>query len=647
MKYNKILYKVCWALTMGLALMSCSTESLPELDRTKADFLNHIDGAVSPLQWWRTAVPLQVNVTTDATAQLWLMSGKDTGHLYDYKKVTTSGMVEMLAPQGQSNPMYLVSICRQNRVITPITLTGETDETINLRITSSSVRANADDDNNQEVQSPHALVQSTMSSVAKDVAGGRLYGKSLLGNAKQRELTDDQRKEGISVLDNYYIEKVPAKELGLNCDYELKSKGDFDIIFFAGNCLSAYPHVLGYYYHSPGTYSDIQYVDISEIEVYDYIDGLPKVQYKVNDAVAQQYGVKANYWYDANFDIYDLFTDAHPAFAERRNDDVYNTMAIYDRYGHNITNIRGLSFTIKVPAGKCVGFYNRIEDTPAPEQYDRFVRRGIRPYTTREEFKAMNLTCEAMNENQDGSYRSSIIETDHAYWLGMENIATGGDLDCNDVMFAITADMEIYRPSIIEPDLRPTADYTDVMPWTIAYEDVYRNADFDFNDAVIKLLPNHETQECCVTVMAAGSPSKMYLHYDGPNGDENLGEIHELLSGETGKCINTQTTNLTHPFTQVACVKWPSNYTMQNDAKRFYIEVQRGTCENCSDVITLPDTPGDMPQALLIAGEWKWPKEGVNIMKAYDAFPKWSKDVTQQVNWNWYSNSKPNTCVNY
>ena len=633
-------------MTMGLVLASCSTESLPELDRTHSAFLSNIEGKVSPLQWWHTAVPLHINVTTEAPAKLWLMSGEDKGDLYDYKSITADGMVEMLAPQGQSNPMYLVSICKQNRVVTPISLTGKSEENITLHISSSAERDYSTKANSKEV-STQACQASPLSMVAEAAASGRLYGASLLGNAMQRELTHFQKEEGIAMLNNYYIEKVPAKNLGLNCDYELKSKGDFDITWFAGNCMSAYPHVLGYYYHSPGTYDDIQYVDISETEIFDYIDGLAKVQYKVNNTAAQQYGVQANHWYDANFDMYDLFTNANPSISERRNDDAYNTMAVCKRYGQNITDIRGLSFTIKVPAGKCVGFYDRIDDTPAPEQYDRFVRHGIKPYTTRDKFKAMNFTCEAMNENIDGSYRSSIIETDNAYWLGMENTATGGDLDCNDVMFAVTADMEIYRPSIIEPDLRPTADYTDLMPWTIAYEDVYRNSDFDFNDAVIKLLPNQEKQECCVTVMAAGSTSKMYLHYDGPDGDENLGEIHELLSGQTDKCINTQTTNPTHHFVQVGCVKWPSNYTMQDDAKRFYIEVQRGTCEDCSDVITLPDNPGGMPQALLIAGEWKWPKEGVNIVDAYDGFAKWSKDVTLRTNWDWYLTSKLNTCVSY
>ena len=86
---------------------------------------------------------------------------------------------------------------------------------------------------------------------------------------------------------------------------------------------------------------------------------------------------------------------------------------------------------------------------------------------------------------------------------------------------------------------------------------------------------------------------------------------------------------------------------MATEAKRFYIEMKHGSCSDCTSQLTLPYSPGVLPQAILVAGAWKWPKEGVNIMKAYDAFPKWSKDVTQQVIWNWYSNSKPNTCVNY
>lgn len=94
-------------------------------------------------------------------------------------------------------------------------------------------------------------------------------------------------------------------------------------------------------------------------------------------------------------------------------------------------------------------------------------------------------------------------------------------------------------------------------------------------------------------------------------------------------------------------MKWPKSYTMAQDAKRFYIEVKRGTCEDCADVITLANESGKTPEALLIAGEWKWPKEGTNIMNTYDTFADWSKDVTKLAYWNWYSYPKSNTYVNY
>lgn len=232
-------------------------------------------------------------------------------------------------------------------------------------------------------------------------------------------------------------------------------------------------------------------------------------------------------------------------------------------------------------------------------------------------------------------------------WMGMENDITGGDLDCNDVIFGVTAKMDIYLPSVVEPDFFPTGEYTDKMPWTIAYEDVGREADFDFNDAVIKLVPDYENELCCVTVEAAGSPARMYLHYDGPDGDVNMGEIHELLSRNVGSKVNTTSYVPQTPFVEVDCVPWPKGYTMGQDAKRFWIEIQRGTCEDCTDAITLAMEPGQMPEALLVAGEWQWPMEGVHIFSAYNSFPNWAKDVSKTGYWGWYSSAKAGTVVTY
>lgn len=625
-----------------VTLMACSTEAMSELDRTKADFTKDLDGNISSMQWWHTAVKLNINLTTEKPTQLWLMSDKDKGTLFDYKEAETSGTIQMIAPQGCGNTMYLVSVCNRQKDIQEVTLTGKAEENININI---ELKDNNDGEFSTRTNCTTGE-NKTKANTAMRVATS-LYGSSIAGNAKHNELTTEQIEDALSLIERAYKEHIPAKSLGANCDYELKSNGDFNVTWFAGNSMSVSPHIFGYYYHTPGTYEDIKYVDLSETEVYDYIDGLAKVQYKVNDAAAKQYGVLTDHWYDANFDMGDTFDKQNPYISARRDDDAYNSIDVLTRYGHNITNLRGVSFTINVPEGMYVGFYDRVESIAQPEQYDRFVKMGIKPYTTRDNFKAMNFSCEAMNMNINGSYRSSVFKTSHALWLGMENDYTGGDLDCNDVMFEVAADLEIHHPTVVEPDLKPFGEYDNLMPWTIAFEDVARNADFDFNDAVVKITPDYENEMCAVTIMAAGSTSRMYLHYDGPNGDENLGEIHELLGRTADTKINTTTSIPQTPFAEIGNVKWLKKYTMENDAQRFYIEVKRGTCTDCSDVITLAQEPGQMPEALLVAGEWKWPMEGINITKAYDTFADWSKDITRVDYWNWYLSPKSSTCVSY
>lgn len=633
----------------ALTLTSCSSDSYTELERTKATFLEQLGGKISSMQWWRTAIVLNVNVETEAPTKLWLMSGNDKGTLFDYKEVQASATTQLIAPQGKGNTVYLVSVCDRQKQITPITLTGKAEESVQVHFDAPT-----QDDKNALFAPQHAPRLATAKPNEADYTNNNrtrtntsLYGQSIRGYAFHNDFSETQINEALYILKNAYKEYIPAKSFGANCDYELKSNGMFNITWFAGSCQSSTPHILGYYYHTPGTYDDITYVDLSETEIYDYIDNLAKVQYQVNEQAAQQFGVEANHWYDANFDMGDTFDNAHPNLIARRDDDAFNTIDVFNRYGKNISALRGVSFNINVPEGMYVGFYDRIEGVALPEQYDRFVKMGIKPYTSRDKFKAMNFSCEAMNLNMNGSYRSCVFKTSNSIWLGMENDYTGGDLDCNDVMFEVSADLEIHHPSVVEPDLKPFGEYDDIMPWTIAYEDVARNADFDFNDAVIKVTPNPEKEKCLVTAMAAGSTAKMFLHYDGPDGDQNLGELHNLLGDNTNDLINTTSVIPQTPFVDVTEVAWPKGYTMEKDAHRFYIEVQRGTCANCSDVITLAEEPGQSPEALLIAGEWKWPLEGININSAYPSFAGWSRDVTQLNFWNWYANPNANTCVNY
>ena len=293
-----------------------------------------------------------------------------------------------------------------------------------------------------------------------------------------------------------------------------------------------------------------------------------------------------------------------------------------------------------------IGFYLRSDEQPYPSQWQRLQQMGVKPYTNYQ-FNFMGTCFSAEALNIDGMHRSFIIDDNEVIWMGMEDVLEGGDYDCNDVIFGVVTKLDInYMPDIVTPSFTTEGNYN-LFPWTLAFEDLYRDADFDFNDAVIKLVPDYEKEQCCVIVMAAGSTNRMYLHYDGPNGDQNLGEIHELLGHHKHDIINTKSFIVSTPFVEIDCVPWPMTYTMNNDAQRFYIEVQRGTCTDCTDMITLAHEPGIMPEAVLVAGEWKWPIEGVHILKGYNRFRDWTKDVTRTRFWEWYNTPQNETYVSY
>ena len=618
------------------SFFGCSTEEATEYERTNAVFLDSLGGDISTMQWWRTTVTIQIDVTTDAPITLMLISTQGSRRvLYDYKEVASSGVVTMTAPQGQGNTLYLRYVYRGRQRTQGITLTGKSVENVYLNTTLNASTRQA----SRGIESPPPS----------------LCGNSIDGDAKYYHFTTPQ-------LGNFFAwmstnqEKINAKDVeGQICNYELESNGPFYITWVTGNEAEQRSHILGYYYHSPTTYNDMVYVDLSETHKWDYIDGLAKVQYQIrkDERVGGQ-DFFANTWYDANFDMSDIYGATKCYNMDRVGDDAINMHTVYNHFTTDISALRGISFKINVPEGMRVGFYLRSDEEPLPEQWTILKSQGIPTYVPNQnEFMGTCFCAEFMNieGNGKGKHRSFIKDYDEVYWMGMEDILDGGDHDCNDVIFGVVSDLKIQMPTIVDPELLTpeelnTDDFTP-FPWTIAYEDVNRDPDFDFNDAVIKLMPDYKNELCCVTVMAAGSDARMYLHYDGPDGDVNMGEIHDLLNGKSNSRINTKGALATTPFVEVDCVPWPKDYTMANDAQRFYIEIQRGTCTDCTDVITLAQEPGQMPEAVLVAGEWQWPKEGVHIFDAYGEFPRWAQDETRMRFWEWYKLPEMDTFVSY
>lgn len=606
------------ALMAGtLTLVSCSNDKeMSAVERTHTSFENLVGGAYSPMQWWRTAVKMKVSATTQDTADVYaFFVGEESGTLFDYKRVTKDSTFCMTVPQTHETRVVLMAKTRTNTVTKEIILTGNPEQTVDFDI--SQLKENTTE--------TRAFSPSTR-------AGQSLYGTDILRNIGYTEVN----REGIDIVTQYTTEGMDIEKRGLNGNYELISQGPFKVTMFYGftGCYSS--RILGYYRHSPGTYQDLELVDMVDTHAYDYINGEAKLQYQLD-------GIDT--WYDSNFDYRDGYTAPFTTKVDRLGDDVYNIQHVMDKYGNRMTKARGLTWEINVKPGDRIGFYLKMEGKQNSAQRELDVKRGLPSGRLPNPMYETNWSAKVLNI--DGKHRSVLIQ-DHGYTImGMEDATSTGDFDCNDVLFGLHADMESEMPLITIPDIDIILPSMKKQTWTIAYEDVWREADFDFNDAVIRIVPDYENETCNVTLMAAGSTAKMYLHYDGPDGDQNLGEIHELFGQKGLSRINTTSSFASVPFVDLGDVKWLSNYTASDDAKRFYIEVQRGSCVSCGDQLTLPYEPGVMPQAILVAGSWHWPKEGTDISAAYQTFPTWAMDMTRLSYWNWHASPLSESSVSY
>ena len=608
----------CWALlAVTVALAACTDEQeISAIKRTETSFADLIGGEFSSMQWWRTAVQLKVTVKTQVPTSVAAYAiGEEEGILYDYKSVTQDSLFYMTVPQSANRTVVLLAKDGTHVVTGELYLTGSPQQAVEIDMSKQVI-----DTGSSELQASEGDFR----------AGVSLYGTDILPNMGYTKV----ERKGIEIVTQYTKEGMDVDRLGLNDNYELISQGPFEVTMYYGYTGQHSSRILGYYRHSPGTYQDLEMVDMVDTHVYDYIDGKAKLQYQLDGK---------SVWYDSNFDYRDGYAAPFTTVTDRLNDEAYNIQHVMDRYGNRLTKARGLTWRINVKPGDRIGFYLKMEGSQNSAQRERIVKKGIPAGRLPNPLYETNWSAKTLNI--DGKHRSIVIQDGGYTIMGMEDASSSGDFDCNDVLFGLHAEMESEMPIIISPEIDVLLPTTGPQLWTIAYEDLWREADFDFNDAVIQLKPDYENEVCSVTVMAAGSTAKMYLHYDGPDGDQNLGEIHELFGRKTDSKVNTTSAYPPVPFVELGTVKWSKEYTMTEDAKRFYIMVQRGTCEDCSDLLTLPYEPGLLPQAILVAGSWNWPKEGIPISEAYRSFSPWAMDMTNTSFWDWYTAPQPNTYV--
>ena len=159
--------------------------------------------------------------------------------------------------------------------------------------------------------------------------------------------------------------------------------------------------------------------------------------------------------------------------------------------------------------------------------------------------------------------------------------------------------------------------------------------DFDFNDVVLKVVPN-TANKAKVYICATGGTYEPDFHYNGPKGDQNFGSLHNFMP----KFTNTRDKVITMEPVLVGEVDWPDGYTMPTDASRFYIIVN-------GQSIGITTQTGVAPKAICVQGNWRWPRESVSIVSAYTTLSDWALNINDADARDWYNHPVEEAVISF
>ena len=152
--------------------------------------------------------------------------------------------------------------------------------------------------------------------------------------------------------------------------------------------------------------------------------------------------------------------------------------------------------------------------------------------------------------------------------------------------------------------------------YSVAFEDLGSTDDFDFNDIVLYVAYKAAEAKADVQLMAAGGVLPVNVKYDGET----------IFTKNDGQMTNTSSKG-----SVIATKTGLSFSNPETDIYKFSIEVIDGSA---SYFVESAQETGIAPQALVIPGQWAWPKERQNITEAYESFASWARSSGAQ---DWYS----------
>lgn len=270
-----------------------------------------------------------------------------------------------------------------------------------------------------------------------------------------------------------------------------------------------------------------------------------------------------------------------------------------------------------------------------------------------------NYSCASMN-TKDNNFRSAIAIYDNFTFMGIDDDLGGGDFDCNDVTFALSnskgekyipeftdstknsnwnKDVIEKHPEYINP---PSLEETNLQSWTLAFENAGLDNDYDFNDVVLKVTPDTQNGKAEVKLLATGAQRKTEVWFNGTK----LGEVHEKFGVSTHTFVNTTSNTATTNAVTLTPIEWPNNTTMEEQRMNFSLKVYNddGTLDREFSMNNLLNNQKS-PQALCVAGNWKWPKERINVYVAYPLIGKWGVNFNNPEYYNWYLQPKADAVV--
>lgn len=635
-----------WVIVVFALAFSACSEDLGLAGTENGENSGWPLNSVDPKQTWMTSETVQLDISiddeADITAQT-IMNEKVT--VLGQTHLKGSGVMFLDIPQGIGSSFGLVYDDGVNaKQYRQINLVGNNAKVIDVNFQSAS---------NTKSVAPAAQRFSTRAATASS-----LYGSSYIKDCGYLNFGPWGWGDVKTAL-------VEAKNSQLNLttliDYEIKSEGLLEggemvandsilLSFLYGHTGQTGARTLGYYYHSVKSYSDIVFQDIAEVLTLDYYNGKAKVQFQLDDQPT---------WYDANFDYKDdpANPSTTPANSVRKGDDAWNTLNVHNYYGDRLTAIRGLTFKLFIPKGMEFGFYLRTDEALSPTQKTKLTNLGVTE-SNLPKFSA-NYSCAAMNTGSN-NFRSAIAIYDNFTFMGMDDDLGGGDYDCNDVTFALSntkgekyipeftestknsnwnKDVIEKHPEYINP---PSLEETNLQSWTLAFENAGLDNDYDFNDVVLKVTPDTKNGKAEVKLLAAGAQRKTEVYFNGTL----LGEVHDLFGVSSGTFVNTTSNTATTKAVTLPSIDWPKNTTMEEQRMNFSLKVYNddGTPDR---EFSMVDLLNDMksPQALCVAGDWKWPKERIDVYVAYPLIGKWGVNFNNPEYCNWYSQSKADAVV--